>query len=242
MQLPEDEREVRKEKRDSWEANRENLEKAIKAPWDKNSQREPGRHASLAAALQYRLGMHGGPPPSAMELYGPLMVGGPPPRAHPATGVRIVERHSYAREALRDAFYAGNLMSRTAIEPRSSRGQRREGASHPSSATARPQRVPSPANTTHLKEYCARYASPTAAHVCPRCNVAASPGELRIGMRPLPSQLALRREENNPYEWFHLDCFPAERWPDVGMKGCKDLRNLSPSDQSRIRERIRGGR
>ncbi|KAL4519186.1 hypothetical protein Ndes2526A_g00285 [Nannochloris sp. 'desiccata'] len=72
---------------------------------------------------------------------------------------------------------------------------------------------------------------------CKGCRRRVNNNELILGMKTLPSRSG-RHTGGGVYEWYHFGCFPQAGFRNARVVGFENMRNISSSDASRIRERL----
>lgn len=101
-------------------------------------------------------------------------------------------------------------------------------------APAPPARVPRPGDAS---QFCCEYAPDAPAQgLCFGCLRAIAPGSLRVGTRSEPRNT--REDRRLSFRWYHMDCAPQGFYAAARTHSLKGLRNVSPADQSRLRERM----
>jgi hypothetical protein len=83
-----------------------------------------------------------------------------------------------------------------------------------------------------------QYAGAAAGWRCKECCAVFSSNDLILGMKTLPARARSGRYQNNGFNWYHFRCFPQAGFRNARVVGFENMRHLSSSDASRIRERL----
>ncbi|KAL4438717.1 hypothetical protein ABPG77_006321 [Micractinium sp. CCAP 211/92] len=208
--LPAEDQESRKEKLQSWEANKDRLERELAAPWaggSSGSGRDRGAGSGgrgggggtdlygLAAAI-----LGGGGPLAALGA--PFFMGGGPEYAAP-------------HELLHGGAAGGG-------------GGNRRGA-------AAPRRAAPPPAIPPRHDFRVEVSSQLSTARCATCGNAIGEHTTRIGMR----QAGASRRSSAGYQWHHLACLPAVYYREAAERGVDGLRGVPARDQAFVRERMR---
>lgn len=211
----EDDLEARKEKIQSWEANKQQYERQLAAPWSKASSRAeqggggrggPGAGSGILSALAASILGGGG-----MGMFGadPGVMGG-------------------------DAMMLMNAFHPAGAEVPGWGGggarMRRMPAVVPP-----PQRAVAAAPPQH--EFRVELSPEHSTARCAGCSEAIGELTTRVGMR---AQAQSRQEAGrNPiWRWYHLNCLHPAHWHEARLRGVTNMRSIPAAEQARVRQHL----